>query len=146
MAFQPDGKRVYVVMEMGVSVVCYKITEKGLEKEAEYPLIKGSFTREDSAADIHFTKDGSRLYATVRGKNLISAFNVRENFSLELIGSFPTFGDSPRNFCLTPDEKYLVIAHQVSGHVVVCPVEKDGGAGSKVCSVILPGASCIINA
>jgi 6-phosphogluconolactonase len=147
LAFQSGGKFVYAVMEMGVSLVCYKLTDAGLEQEAVYPLIEGAFTQADTAADIHFTQDGARLYASIRGKNLISAFNVREDSSLQFIGSYPTFGDCPRNFCLSPKDEFVVIAHQISGNVTVCPVDsKTGAVGSALSSVDLAGASCVVKA
>jgi 6-phosphogluconolactonase len=146
LSFHPNGKWVYAVMEMGISLVCYKFTEKGFEQEAVHPLIVEEFTEADSAADIHFTVDGKSLYTTVRGKNLISGFNIGEDASVRFIGSYPTFGDSPRNFCFSPDEKFVVIAHQVSGHVTVCPIDSNGAVGKALGFVILPGASCVIKA
>jgi 6-phosphogluconolactonase len=134
-------------MEMGVSLVIYKLTGAGPEQEAEYPLIEGAFTEKDSAADIHLTADGKRLYASVRGKNLVSAFDIGEDTSPRFIGSYASFGDSPRNFCLSPDEGFVLIAHQSSGHVNACPIDpKTGALGNVLGSVILPGASCVINA
>jgi len=147
LAFHPNGKFVYAVMEMGISLVCYKLTDAGLKQEAEYPLVEGAFTEADTAADIHFTQDGTRLYASVRGKNLISAFNVREDSSLQFIGSYPAYGDCPRNFCLSPGGEFIVIANQNSGNVTVCSVDsKTGAAGNALSSVGLPGASCVIKA
>jgi 6-phosphogluconolactonase len=146
LAFHPRNERVYAVMEMGVSLVCYKMTGKCLEQESVHPLLIEEFTQADSAADIHLTADGKRLYATVRGKNLISGFDIGEGGSLKFIGSYPTFGNSPRNFCFSPDERFVVIAHQSSGHVAVCPIDSNGAVGNAVGSVVLPGASCVIKA
>jgi 6-phosphogluconolactonase len=146
-AFHPEGKQAYVVMEMGVSLVSYTMTETGLEQEAVHSLVEGSFTQADTAADIHFTGDGTRLYASVRGKNLLSVFSTLEGVPPRFIGSYPTFGNSPRNFCFSPREEFVVIAHQNSGHVTVCPVDSQTGVvGNMVSSVILPGASCVIKA
>jgi len=147
LAFHQGGKFVYAVMEMGVSLVCYKLTDAGLKQEAEYPLIEGAFTQADTAADIHFTQDGTRLYASVRGKNLISAFSVREDSTLQFIGSYPVHGDCPRNFCLSPGDEFVVIANQNSGNVTVCPIDsKTGAVGNALSSVNLPGVSCVIKA
>jgi 6-phosphogluconolactonase len=146
LSFHPGYKRVYAVMEMGVSLVCYKLTEKCLEREAVYPLVEGAYTQADSAADIHLTADGKRLYASVRGKNLLSVFDIDEGGPIRFTGSYPTFGDSPRNFCFSPGEGFVVIAHQASGHVTVCPVNSNGAVGNALSSVILPGASCVIRA
>jgi 6-phosphogluconolactonase len=146
LAVHPGGKFVYAVMEMGVSLVCYKLTDTSLKQEAKYLLIEEPFTQADTAADIHFTEDGTRLYASVRGKNLISAFNVCEGSLLQFIGSYPVYGDCPRNFCFSPGEEFVVIANQVSGNVTVCPVDsKTGAVGNALSSVDLPGASCVIN-
>jgi 6-phosphogluconolactonase len=134
-------------MEMGMSLVCYRLADSGLEPEAEYPLIKGAFSQADTGADIHFTEDGKRLYVSVRGKNLLSAFNTCDGTSLQFIDSYPTFGECPRNFCFSHGEEFVVIAHQVSGHVVVCPVDSQTGVvGNALNSIILPGASCVIRA
>jgi 6-phosphogluconolactonase len=134
-------------MEMGVSLVCYNLTKTGLESKAVYPLIEEMFTQADTAADIHFTENGTRLYVSIRGKNLISAFHAGEDSSLQFIGSYPTFGDCPRNFCFSPGEEFVVIAHQISGQVTVCPVDSQTGAvGKALSSIILPGASCVITA
>jgi len=133
-------------MEMGVSLVCYKLTDTGLKQEAEYPLIEGA-SDQDTAADIHFTEDGKRLYVSVRGRNLIVAFNVREGSSLQLIGSYPVFGDCPRNFCFSAGEEFVVIANQISGNVTICPVDPNTGAvGEALGSAALPGASCVVGA
>jgi 6-phosphogluconolactonase len=142
-----NGGYFYAVIEMGVSLACYKFTRTGPEQMAVYPLVEGSFTQADSAADIHITADGARLYASVRGKNLISAFEIKNDGSLRFVGSYPTFGDSPRNFCFSPGEEFVVIAHQVSGNITVCPVNSKTGAVEKaLCSAVVPGASCVINA
>jgi len=147
MAFHPDGNRFFAVMEMGVSLVCYIKTEDGWRLESDYPLLTGTFTEADTAADIHFAANGTRLYVSIRGKNLISAFQIGADGVPGLIGSYPTFGDSPRNFCFSPDERFVIIAHQASGHVTVCPVDANTGVvGEMLSSIILSGASCVINA
>ena len=146
-AFYPGGVFFYVVMELGICLACYKLTKAGVEPVGVYPLIEETFTQADTAADIHFTKDGTRLYASLRGQNLISVFSTVEGASPRFIGSYPTFGDSPRNFCFSPGEEFVLIAHQISGHVTVCPIEsKTGAVGNALGSVTLPGASCVIKA
>jgi 6-phosphogluconolactonase len=123
------------------------LTDTGLQQENVYPIIEETLTEKDIAADIHFTKNGKRLYVTVRGKNQLSVFNADNAASLKFIGSYPTFGDSPRNFCFSPGEEFVIIAHQISGHINVCPLDaKTGAVGNVSGSVVLPGAACVINA
>ena len=146
LAFHPGGKFLYAVMEMGNTLVCCKKTNDGWVFDMEYPLIDGSFTEKDTAADIHFTKSGERLYASVRGLNIISAFDVSADGKLKFTGSYSTYGDSPRNFCLSPDEKFILTANQASGQVTACPLDRGTGKpGSMTGSLDLPMVSCVIN-
>lgn len=147
LTFSPDVKRMFAVMEMGVSLVSYIISANGFEHESVYPLVKEEIFQRDIAADIHFNPAGTRLYASVRGKNLISVFEFTSAGTLNYTGFFSSGGDSPRNFCFSPDGKFILIAHQSSGDVTICPVnENNGFIGSPLDSVNLQGASCIINA
>ena len=147
LAFSPCGNRFYAVMEMGITVVCCKKTDGVWEFDAEYPMIDGSFTDNDTAADIHFIESGKKLYASLRGQNLISVFDVSSDGELKLTGTYPTFGNSPRNFCISPDEKYILITNQASGQVTACPVNSETGAlGAMTGCLEIPGVSCVINA
>lgn len=147
MAFHPNGRWLYIVTELGNNVIFYRSEAPGgpLKEEGVFPLLQEEFTAADTAADIHLSPDGRRLYASVRGKNLISAFNIRENGGLHWIGSYPSHGDSPRSFCITADGRYILIAHQNSGDLVLCSLNRETGSVSdKLDSLVLPGASCVI--
>ena len=147
MVIDVEDGRMYVVTELGVSVVSYSKDGAGWKQDGEYPLVNESIVESDNAADIHFTADKRRLYTSLRGKNVISAFDVKENGKLSFIGSYPTFGESPRSFCLPPCGEFIVIAHQLSGHINVCRIDEQTGALSGVISsVVLEGASSVINA
>ena len=64
-----------------------------------------------------------------------------------MIGTFPIFGDSPRNFCISPDEKYILTANQSSGQVTACPIIPETGALAPMTGCLdLPMVSCVINA
>ena len=147
MAFHQGNNHVYAVTELGITVVSYKFSGKNLSREAVYPLMKEMINEKDSAADIHITADGKRLYASTRGRNILSAFDIGADGALKFIGTYPTHGDGPRNFCITPDDKFAVIANMVSGNVVVCPIDpKTGALGNLICSVNVHGPACVINA
>ncbi|MCL2081409.1 MAG: lactonase family protein [Oscillospiraceae bacterium] len=146
LAFHPNGRDVYVVMEMGVSVGLYRLKGTELEPAGVYPLLSGEFTAADTAAAVYITAGGERLYASVRGQNLISAFRIGGDGALSLIGSYPAHGDCPRSFCFSPGEEFILIANQNSGNVAVCPVDPvTGGLGGLLGSASLPGVSCIIS-
>ena len=71
-------------------------------------------------ADIHLSPDGKYLYATNRAPaNEINCFSVNKDGKLKIKQQISTAGDGPRNFALTPDGKYLLIAHQFSNNIVI---------------------------
>lgn len=147
--FHPSGNWLYVVTELGLNVLQYRITNPGEPYilTGTYSLLNDSFTSDDTAADIHLSPDGKYLYSSVRGKNVIALFEITAEGTLEWLGTYPSFGESPRNFCITDDGKYILIAHDRSGDVVVCPIQKATGIlGNKLDHVILSGASCVIQA
>jgi 6-phosphogluconolactonase len=50
--------------------------------------------------------------------------NSGEN--LELLGHFSTSGETPRNFAISEDGKFLYAANQDSGNIVSFRIEKSG--------------------
>jgi 6-phosphogluconolactonase len=96
-------------------------------------------------ADIHLDAAGERLYVSNRGHNSIAVFQVAFDGGLGLLAIKPCGGDWPRNFALSPDGRFLVVANQNSGTLDVLPV-LDGpeALGTPVASAKLPKASCVI--
>ena len=71
-------------------------------------------------ADIHFSPDGKFLYATNRGTaNDITCFVVGKEGKLTLKQQVSTDGDGPRNFAISPDGQYVLVAHQFTDNIVV---------------------------
>jgi len=72
------------------------------------------------AADIHLSPDGKFLYATNRAPaNNITCFYVLPDGKLENYFMISTRGDGPRNFAISPDGKFLMVAHQFSNNIVL---------------------------
>ena len=147
MVFHPNGKWLYVVTELSLEVIYYRFEKSGstYAEAGLFPLHPSALSEADTAADIHISPDGQYLYASTRGKNTITHFSIAADGNLIPIGVYPSWGDSPRNFCITADGKYMLIAHDRSGDVTVCPIHPETGVlGKKLDCVILPGASCVI--
>lgn len=120
LAFHPMLKVVYVVNELAsaVSVVSLNADGSFTTVETVSALPKG-YDQPNTCADIHISKDGRFLYASNRGLNTIAFFSVdAKSGKIAQIGQESTRGETPRNFTLSPNENYLLVANQSSQDIV----------------------------
>ena len=120
LAFHPKLKIVYVVNELGCSVSVVDLNKDGSFTTLEtVSALPAGYDKPNTAADIHISKDGCYLYASNRGFNSIAIFSVDPKTGrIVLIGQESTRGDGPRNFTLSPDEDYLLVANQNTQDIV----------------------------
>jgi len=105
-----------------------------------------SFSAGDCAnADIHISPDGLFLYASNRDDNTIAIFSINQSAGiLTHIGYQPVCGNHPRIFSLNPSGKFLLVANQLSGNVVVFKRDLKTGLLQKAGRKIkIRGASCV---
>jgi len=118
-AFSRNGKLAYLVQELDGTVSVLSLQNGKLDLLQETTLISDS-NQKAWAADIHLSPDGKFLYATNRAPaNNITCYNVLKDGRLENYFRISTHGDGPRNFALTPDGKFLLVAHQFSNNIVI---------------------------
>lgn len=72
----------------------------------------------ECTADLVMTKDSRFLYVSVRGLNVVSVLEVKEDGTLKLIQVLGCGGKNPRGLCLAPDEKFLFVMNRDSDLVV----------------------------
>ena len=80
-----------------------------------------------SAAAIRITGDGHFLYASVRGDNLLAAYRIQGNGTVEKIGTISTHGSHPRDFILSPSGETLLCANKDSNNISLFQVNKQTG-------------------
>lgn len=129
MVFDPSRDLVYIVNELSSTVISAVVDhEKGsfrhLDKKSTLP---NDYDGPNTCADIHISKNGRFLYASNRGHNSIAVFRVFEDGRFGLIENVSTEGETPRNFTLTPDNKFLLVANQNSDNITVFKVEPTSG-------------------
>lgn len=126
--FSPDGTQVFVIQELTAVLEVFDFSEGKLESKQRLPLTSPEFQGKVGAAEIRVSADGNHLYASNRGDaNTLSIFVKQESGDFSLESHIPSGGIMPRNFNLTPDEKYLITAHQESHDLVV--FERDQKTG-----------------
>ena len=121
LCFSSNGKFLYVIEELTGSISVYRFT-KGtasfLQKVYTHP---SSFKGNAGSADIHLSPDGLYLYASNRGEqNNIVSFKVLPNGKLEekSIQYYSTEGKAPRNFTISKDGNWLLVANQNSDNII----------------------------
>lgn len=146
LVFHPNGKWIYVVNELDCTVTkVFRFEDGKYEMGSSVSTLPEGYSEPNACADIHISSNGEFLYASNRGHNSIAIFQVDEsNGDLKLIGHQPTNGDWPRNFSLSPDENYLLVANQNTNNIVSFKRDKTTGLLEYVSQVEAPSPVCIL--
>lgn len=120
-AFSSDGKKLYLVQELTAEITAFDFEKGQLKAFQTVSMMTDEFTGQNGAADIHLSPDGKFLYATNRGDaNEIVIFGVDEQTGkLTFKSRSSTMGKTPRNFTITPNGKFVLVANQDSDNVVI---------------------------
>ncbi len=132
--FSPCGNYLYGINELACTVSAFQWKkDKGElvyiktydiempEKELKY----------STGAAIRVSRDGSKLYVSVRGYDKLIVLDCRDPKKLSVLQCVSCEGSGPRDFNITPDERYLICTNEVSGNVTVFGLS-DGMISKKV--------------
>ena len=147
MVFSGDGRHVYLVTELGNHLVHFTCGRGPWQMRESLELLPKGYERTPwtLAADVHMTKDGKFLYVSCRGYDKIAAFGVDKDGTPRHRGSFGCGGRGPRNFCISPDERWIAVANQYTGNVAVLPRNTvTGEPGEPVMEIAVPQAVCVV--
>lgn len=131
--FHPSKKNAYVINELNGTIEAFHYFDT-LGKLERFQTIstvaEGENGENASCADIHITPNGAFLYASNRGDfNNIAMYKVsEEDGSLSLVGHQSVKGKTPRNFLISPDGKFLLVANQDSNNIVYFKINQKTGA------------------
>jgi len=145
LVFHPNGRCFYAANELASTVTFYEYDSANgtlLEKQT-LPTIPPD-SPENIVADIHISPDGKRLYVSNRGHNSIAVFDIGDDGNLSLVSIPSCGGNWPRNFALSLDGKFVLVANQYSNEICVLPIlEGKAALGTPVSRIVMTGASCI---
>jgi 6-phosphogluconolactonase len=151
MKFHPNGKIIYVLNELSLSVTVFDYdAETGtMTAKQTIPTIDQALLTKElfkSASEIRVHPSGKFVYSANRGHDTITAFRVNEaNGKLTVIEVEPVRGATPRNFNLDPSGRWLLAAGQDSHTLASFAV--DGETGELTynrSNVTAPSAICIL--
>ena len=145
LAFHPNGDYVYVANELDNTVAAYTYDPAaGILTEQQVIATLPEHAPENTVADIHISSAGDRLYVSNRGHDSIATFALKTQGELELLSIQSCGGRCPRNFAISPNDQFLLVANQESHELVVLPILNAPEAlGATVSQVPLKGASCV---
>ena len=123
-----NGKIIYVINELNSTISVLK-SEDGIWVEFQtISTLPPNFEGKSYCADIHISDDGKYLYGSNRGHNSIAVFTVDTELNkLTFKTTVGVEGDWPRNFTLSPDGKFMLVANQRSGNITVFEINKKTG-------------------
>lgn len=147
LTFSPNGKYAYVMTELSSEVLTLKYDqETGAFKQLQQlKAIPDTFTDVNDGSAIHVSNDGKFVYVGNRGHNSIAVFKVdQDSNELEFVEWTGTEGDWPRDFVLSPDQKYLIASNQKTGTLTVFERNQEAGTLSlKQANVKAPEVVCV---
>ena len=105
--FDESGRHMYVIGELSGDITVFDYNAGTL---TEKQIIKADRMDARGAADIHLSPDGKFLYASLRLRDDgIVVYEVGPGGLLAYVG-FQATGPHPRNFNITPNGRYVLVA------------------------------------
>jgi len=133
MKFHPDGKTIYVLNELALSVTVFDYDPaagemKPVQTIATLPESVKSKERFNSASEIRVHPSGRFVYSANRGNDTITVFAVDPSTKqLALVEVEPIRGAWPRNFNLDPTGRWLLAAGRNTDSVSVFEIDPETG-------------------
>lgn len=125
LTFAPNGNYAYLINEISGTVIAFQYHDGELK---EIQTIAADTVGAKGSGDIHISPDGKFLYASNRLKaDGVAIFSIDpENGMLTKVG-YQLTGIHPRNFIITPNGKFLLVACRDSNVIQV--YERDSKTG-----------------
>ena len=148
LAFDPDGKGVFVLNELNGTVVSFAFdpTDGSLVQVHSLSTLAAGYEGKNSSAEVAVSPNGRFLYASNRGPDDIAIFEIlRPSRRLRLAGHQATGGRHPRHFAIDPSGRFLVVAHRDSDNLWVYRIDPATGLLSHASGpVSVPKPVCVL--
>lgn len=127
--FDEKGKYAWVTLELTGEVAALDYRAGDLKLGAVTPLSDSADAGTKAAGALHASADGRFLYVSNRGSaNELVVFAIDQNSgALTFVQRRSVEGDHPREFALSPDGNFVLVANQKSNQIVV--IRRDPQSG-----------------
>lgn len=148
LAFHPSGKFVYVLSEMNSMLTACSFNEKSgvLEIINAESIVKEGFSGNKQAAAVRVHPNGRFVYASNRDENdNLATYRIKQNGGIERIQLLEGIPHWPRDFNITPDGKYMLIAGARSNEVQLYKIDAESGKLSATeAKISVPVPTCVL--
>jgi len=128
LAFHPTGKYLYCINELSGKITVFACNDYNLNAIQSIASDTTQTTDKKGSADIHLTSDGKFLYSSNRLKSDgIAMFSVNPESGLLTKIGYQLTGIHPRNFIITPNDKFLLCANLLSNNIQIFEIDKSSG-------------------
>ncbi len=122
--FHPTLPYIFVIQELTGKISSLKIKNGKISLIEEISSLPANFKGENFSADIHLSFDGRYVYASNRYFDTIVRCEIDpKTGKLTQLEQTEVKGKLPRNFAITPDGKYMLVANQGSDNIVAFRLE-----------------------
>jgi 6-phosphogluconolactonase len=129
--WHPKKEWGYVINELNGTIEGFKQGEKATELTHFQTIntLADSTATNASCADIHITPNGKFLYGSNRGEyNSLAMYQINQQTGeLTFLGNQSTKGKTPRNFVISKDGQFLLVANQDSDNIVTFKINQETG-------------------
>jgi 6-phosphogluconolactonase len=145
LAFHPGGDYMFLLNEMASTLIALRRGPSGFVITDSQSTLPASCTSHSEAAAVRVDATGRFIYASNRGYDTIAMFALDQaSGTLTLVHLASTMGREPRDFCLSPDGQYLLVANQDSDSIVSFEVNENGPTLSQAFEVPVPSPACLL--
>jgi len=131
LAFNPSGKRLYVVSQPTamVTVFAFDPAKGRIGKVLQtISTVPDDYKGAHEGSEIAVHPSGKFLYASTRGHNSIAGYRIDPSTGLLSLIGFATEGIStPRSFAIDPSGKWLYVENQTGDTIVQFEIDRDTG-------------------
>lgn len=128
-AFHPNKEILYVVNELNATVTVVKknVGNNSYNIVETVKTLPEDFTSNNTSAHLVISNDAHFLYMTNRGHDSIATFKIEENGQLTFVDRVSVHGKHPRNFALTPNNQFVLIANRDTNNI--CSFKRNATTG-----------------
>jgi len=127
LTFHPNGRYAYLINELSGTVIGFSYDSQN-GNLTEIQSIQADTLNAKGSGDIHISSDGRYLYASNRLKgDGLAVFSISQSDGKLTKVGYQETGIHPRNFVITPNGKYLLVASRDSDVIQVFEIDRNTG-------------------